>query len=370
MAVIKRIGRISLEQVGTGSLRLRWKFNNRQYTLPVADRKSAEAKAQLISSDITYDRFDATLAKYGKAQATKPLREAVSLQALWKLFLADKLTTIKPTTAKDYADYEKILVKLDLFSLPISPQLAITIKQASLAEGYSQDTTSRLLGMLGTCFLWAINNELLAENLSQQWRFARKGLQCGKVSPIKNTKPIAFSEDEQEAIMLAFSELSNASYHGLVCFWLLTGCRPSEGIGLQWKHLSEDCSIAYIRGSIQDGAWINKSKNNTIRDIILSARLTKVLQALPRISEFVFASPRSNSFIDYYNFVSDIWHKTVEPIVGKPTTPYNCRDTFITNNLRKGTPMAIIAAYCDTSETVIRQRYLDSQALLSGFKPQ
>ncbi len=49
---------------------------------------------------------------------------------------------------------------------------------------------------------------------------------------------------------------------------------------------------------------------------------------------------------------------------------YNCRDTFITKQLIAGVPIAIIAAWCDNSPSVIESRYADYIRLaISGTTP-
>jgi hypothetical protein len=47
------------------------------------------------------------------------------------------------------------------------------------------------------------------------------------------------------------------------------------------------------------------------------------------------------------------------------TTPYNCRDTFITSQLLRGVAPAIIAAWCDTSVRTIERCYADAIKLAS-----
>lgn len=53
------------------SVRLRWTLHGKTYSLTVGKDsrdtlKAARAKAQVIDSDITFERFDPALVKYGK----------------------------------------------------------------------------------------------------------------------------------------------------------------------------------------------------------------------------------------------------------------------------------------------------------------
>jgi hypothetical protein len=80
--------------------------------------KAARAKPQTIDSDITFDRFDPSLNKYGKTStvlevgsAIQP-KQQIKLQELWEKFFDDKLTSIKPLTVEKYENFTKLFNKL------------------------------------------------------------------------------------------------------------------------------------------------------------------------------------------------------------------------------------------------------------------
>jgi integrase len=160
----------------------------------------------------------------------------------------------------------------------------------------------------------------------------------------------------------------------LVQFWFKTGCRPSEAIGLQWKHISPNCDFITFEGSIQCIAgklyWSEGSKNNKTRTIAVSESVRNLLLQIrpdvPNSDSPVFPSPKGK-FINYENFCKRVWSKVVHPIVPK-TTPYNCRDTFITEQLLKGVSPAVIAKWCDTSTKMIEEHYAD-KLRLSAIRP-
>ncbi len=64
-----------------GYLRLMFRVDGKRYFLSLGlpdtktNRKVAEAKAQLIESDICYERFDPTLAKYKPEYSPSPLSQ-------------------------------------------------------------------------------------------------------------------------------------------------------------------------------------------------------------------------------------------------------------------------------------------------------
>jgi integrase len=143
---------------------------------------------------------------------------------------------------------------------------------------------------------------------------------------------------------------------------------------LKWKNVSDDCSTVLFIGSVQTirgtQVWSEGSKNNKSRAMSVSTRVQELLISIKPESttpdDYVFPSPKGKA-INYPNFLSKIWHQIVAPI--KPdTTPYNCRDTFITLQLLKGVPSAVIAKWCDTSTAMIDRNYAD-KLKLSQLRP-
>ena len=197
-----------------------------------------------------------------------------------------------------------------------------------------------------------------------------------------NSKPNAFSEAEKQRIIQAFKNhkplkgMGYSYYASFVEFLFLTGCRPSEAIGLQWKHITSDCSritfdIALVQVGNGERVRVNGSKNNKMRGFNCNQKLQALLLSIkPENSEpesLVFPSPEGLS-IHYRNFSRRAWDKIVDPLVARQTTPYSCRDTFISEQIAKGVPTAVVAKWCDNSVDVIEQKYLDA-GLLDQLKP-
>jgi integrase len=197
-------------------------------------------------------------------------------------------------------------------------------------------------------------------------------------------KPNAFTEEERDRIIEAFKNhrgtwngrgyagMGYNHYTSFVEFLFLTGCRPSEAIGLRWKHISADFKFIYFEGSITISGngkpiQVEGSKNNKKRRFPCSERLRSLLQSIRpdtcEVDMLVFPSPKGKIIL-YNNFSNNAWNRIVDPI--KPdTTPYSCRDTFITTQILKGTPETAIAQWCDTSVEMIQKHYADHLKLLS-----
>jgi integrase len=112
---------------------------------------------------------------------------------------------------------------------------------------------------------------------------------------------------------------------------------------------------------------VKGSKNNKPRTFPCSAKLRELLQSLrpeeSKPNDLVFPSPKGKP-INYDNFCKRAWNKVVDPI--KPdTTPYSCRDTFITTQILKGVQETVIADWCDTSVEMIQKNYVDHLKLLN-----
>lgn len=376
----ERVGRVTVERNGD-YVRIRWTLKGKTYSLNVgkdsrATIQAARAKAGRINDDITFDRFDATLERYGKSTATvlevvppSQPKEEISLRQLWNKFLADKIPNLKAKTQDEYHNFTKLLDKVDRHLSFDAPKT----KQA-LLEVTTIDQTRRMLQYLSACCQWGIRHREISDN-----PYNGLAADLPKRKSLTDPNPDAFTAEERDAVIEAFkndkrSGMNYSHYASIVEFWFLTGCRPSEAIGLIWKNVSKDCSTVSFIGSVQTvrgkQVWSDGSKNNKIRAIAVSARVQELLISIKpetiNPEDYVFPSPKGKA-INYPNFLSKIWGKLVDPI--KPnTTPYNCRDTFITAQLLKGVPSAVIAKWCDTSTGMIDKNYAD-KLKLSQIRP-
>ncbi|WP_315788277.1 hypothetical protein [Fischerella sp. JS2] len=112
-------------------------------------------------------------------------------------------------------------------------------------------------------------------------------------------------------------------------------------------------------------------RDNKKRVFNCNQRLQQLLLEIkpenPEPESLVFLSPEALS-IHYRNFSRRAWDRIVDPIAGRKTTPYSCRDTFISEQIAKGVPTAVVAKWCDNSVEMIEKKYLDSD-FLEQIKP-
>lgn len=310
----ERIGKITLERF-KDYLRLRWTLQKKTYVLSLGKDSSdalrvGRAKAQAIDTDITFERFDPSLQKYGNQPTileivtTKP-ESQISLRQLWDNFLADKLPHLKAKIQDEYVNFTRLLDKIDK---EVSYN-ALQTKKA-LLNITTIDQTRRMLQYLSACCNWGIKHKLINEN-----PFYGLYSELPKRKSISNPNPDSFTEEEREAVIAAFkndkrSGMTYSHYAPIVEFWFLTGCRPSEAIGLPWSNVSDDCYSIIFNCSIQTikGIQVRSegSKNNKSRAVAVSSRVKELLESIRPENvapdALVFPSPRGRA-INYPNFI-------------------------------------------------------------------
>lgn len=372
-------GSVSVESF-QGRLRLRLPrqlFGGKQKYLSLGlpdtdvNRRAAEAKAKLIESDIALERFDYTLEKYGRPQPPqltvvenlkKP--QSLTVMALWERFAADKQSSLKPKTCEKYDNLTRLFAKVGDLTIDES----LIVKQALEQVTTSSRTKDALMYLSAAC-KWGMKHKLVSAN-----PYDGMAQELPKHRYQTDPKPNAFTEEERDRVIEAFKGdkrkgMNYRHYAPFVEFLFGVGCRPSEAIGLQWKHISKDCDSVSFEGSlVQIGnrrVRSEGSKNNRTRRIAVSSKIQALLQSIrpenPDPQSLVFPSLDGDS-INYRNFSRRAWSSVVTPIKAE-TTPYSCRDTFVTTQLIKGVPSSVIAKWCDTSTQMIDHNYADKLKL-------
>lgn len=387
---MNRIQKISKGSVGIesfqGRLRLRlprqiYEGKQKYLTLNLADtpenRQLAEQKAHEIELDIISGEFDETLAKY------KPQRHlsivnpdepqiVLTISQLWDRYIDYKRQSLKPTTLDKLAVLEKHIKRCPYQALDEGMKIRISLLQQT-----TNSQAKDVLMYLSAACKWGMKRGLVTFN-----PFEGMYNELPKHKWQDNSQPNAFSEEEKQKIIHSFRNhkpakgIGYSHYAPFVEFLFLTGCRPSEAIGLQWQHITPDCSrITFDSALVQVGngerVRVDGSKNNKKRTFNCNQRLQELLLKIkpenPHAESLVFPSPEGLS-IHYRNFSRRAWDKIVDSLVERKTTPYSCRDTFISEQIAKGVPTAVVAKWCDNSVEMIEQKYLDSQ-ILEQLKP-
>jgi integrase len=367
--------------VSNGRLQLRFRFaGDRKYiSLGFADtpqnRKLAEMRAREIELDILAGHFDETLARYKpRKAATKELTDETTpkptptLLELWNQYTSYRASGVKETTQLYYESFEKLFEKVGAVPL----MNALRVKEG-LEKVTTVHQTKKTLMQLNAACTWAVKHGLVQVNPYEgmanempQYRY--------QVEP----EPNAFTEEEREQVIEAFAQhqgnwngrgytgIRYSHYAPFVKFLFLTGCRPSEAVGLRWKNVADDCDSVRFVGSITTSGRgkqieVEGSKNNKKRTFPCSNRLRKLLASIrpEKVDPGVLVFPaHRGGAINYNNFCNNAWDKVAEPLQPE-STPYSCRDTFITIQIVKRVPESVIAQWCDTSVAMIQKHYAD-----------
>jgi integrase len=321
----------------------------------------AKGKARDIEIEYLKGEFDWQLTKY-KPQTGKIVDSAtITLSDLWGRYCAYKAHKLKPKTMH----YWVSTIGIHIDRCPHQDiDRALDIRGWML-EQTTPNMTSRTLAALATAVDWGIRHNSIAI-ASNPFIGMSADIAVDRSEP----QPNALSSGEKLQTIAAFqSNRYYSHYADLVQFWFMTGCRPSEAIGMEWVQINDLCTkVIFDRSIVKiDGKVVKnkKSKTNRIRTFPCQDNLTDLLTHLRERrsnNQLVFPSP-SGIPIDYSNFAQRAWASIVDPILGRHSTPYSCRDTFITEQLAAGKPIAIVAKWVDNSPQIIQSRYLDMGAI-------
>ena len=125
------------------------------------------------------------------------------------------------------------------------------------------------------------------------------------------------------------------------------GGRPREVLRYRYSDIDSGGSLS-IRKDI--------SKTNRSRLIPLNSSVLRAIKFSKKhaTSDYIFPNPKDPSK-PMHNYKT-AWN-TVMKKLGYDFVPYNMRDTFITNALRRGMSAAFIGKYCDNSALMIDKKY-------------
>lgn len=322
------------------------------------NRKLAQAKANLIQSDIDFERFDRTLKKYGLAEeehATEKKIMDLTLVQLWDKYTQYKAPSLKPGTLFNYEQVRRLLIKAGNHN-------ALELRE-KLLKVTSNHWTKKTLTLLSACHDWGIKHGLVVGN-----SFKGMAAELPKNNYEINSTPNPFTESEKLQILSNFfGDIHYNYYYSFVQFLFMTGCRPSEAVGLQFKHIATDWTKIYFsqnlthingKATTSEGSKNNRKRIFPVNEALKSVLKLQLLKKGEYLNAFVFSAPSSiYKPINYNNFSRRAWDWIVNPIKAG-TTPYCCRDTFISEQISKGIPPAIVAKWVDNSVKTIEKYYL------------
>lgn len=188
-----------------------------------------------------------------------------------------------------------------------------------------------------------------------------------------------FTPEERDSIIQAFAESELYSYYApMVKLLFFTGCRPSEAIALQWKHVSDRFITFEQAITISSKGLVLKSglRTQPQRRFPINHQLKEILDAIKpensKPGDFVFKSKKGGT-IDFGDFLNHAWKgyknrhgKQIDGIVtelvrkemvSEYRKPYQCRHTFITLCLEADIDAKDTAKWIGNSPEIIYRHY-------------
>ena len=311
------------------------------------NRTAAEARAQVIMSDIAFDRFDSTLERY-RLTAIQ-VDNSLPLGELWEKYKQHKTKSLAHSTIDK--DFNRVANHIN--SLPSQRLRDATTIRRHLINTLTPASAQKVLMYLSACCQWAVDEEMILRNPFQNLpKVERRKKTVSTINP--------FSKSERDQIISAFeAHPQHNHYTSFVRFLFLTGARTSEAIGLQWKHISPDLNTITFSEAI-----VMKKRKGTktgrVRKFPVNQSLRELLKEIkpiePHPDTLVFTSP-SQSTIDPHNFLNRIWKAIMLTLPIEYRAQYNTRHTFITLCLESGIQVAQVAQWVGNTPKTIWEHY-------------
>ena len=370
-------------QNNNGSIVLRFSVSGNRYSFnPAPGGKYGEpkamAKAEAIASQIALDvlagHFDYTLTRYkpnahaGRtaADAQRDLDEARRIQAerdsinavdLPKLFSDYTQFKSKSLKSNSLIDYNRIQNKLNKCPYKLAKKSREIVTW--LVDDHNGKTTKGIekqLKLINACCKWAVSNKVLKSNPFE-----------GLKTLIPKTKQTVsnkrfFTAEERDLIIKAFRESRYYKYYtSLVKFIFSTGCRPSEALALQVKHI-KGSKIHFVQKLTAEGIIELGTKTEERRAITMNAKIKAIIDN--QLNEYqdknsLIFPAKKGGFINWGNFTSRAWDKVLESLPEvEYLSPYHMRHSFITLMIRGGVDSILVARWVGNSPSTIARYYM------------
>jgi integrase len=345
------------------------------FTDTKANRKLAEMKAKQIELDILCNNFDITLARYkpqsqqdifissvkSEIEATEQTSSEgyASLVDLWDSYTEYKRSSLSPSTlAKDY----KKIYRLINVHLPVKTlDKAVAIRDWLIANR-SPLSAKKILTQFSACCNWAVKSQLIEDNpfadMASDIKVRHGDSEETDINP--------FSVEERDRILEAFKENRYYThYAAFIEFLFMTGCRPSEAVGLQWKHISNDFTQIRFEQAVvisESGLTCKPGlKTQRKRVFPINNRLAMFLKSIQPVNVSgetkVFPSPEGK-WIDVQNVSRRAWKTVLSMLDGVEYRKlYQTRHTFITMALKNGVDVKDLAKMVGNSPEIIYRHY-------------
>lgn len=331
----RKRGSVHLENLPDGTQRLRWTFKGkRQSETYTTVERLKEIEAQLrLGID---------------PKPSSQLQEVEAVRELLELWLELKSNLVSQETSESY----KSVIYPVLRNLPFQDwKDAKQIKNWVIANCPKSMARRFLIYLGAACKSFCDHNPYkgMSGEVKEKWQ--------------DNLAPRILNEQETQDGISSIGTPDSV----VVRMALLTGMRPAEIYGLKWTDISIGTSSGNIhicRQARETSAGlriINRLKTQAFRDFPINQELRMFIQYYQGFlrdeeipcDDWLFCKPDGSP--RRYKALAEKWCRHFPA----GTTFYNCRDTFITNQLLKGVPASVVAAWVGNSIQIIQKHYAD-----------
>ncbi|MDS3862472.1 site-specific integrase [Thermosynechococcaceae cyanobacterium BACA0444] len=291
------------------------------------NRSIAKRKAGEIECDLHSGHYDPTLAKY----KPKPVREALTTVHLFERFIESRQTQVSPQAIE--SRYRPILSNLKRFKSNIEDESQARAFVDLLRSRQSALIANQNLSLLKTFGAWAVAEEHWSSNHFES-------IERLKVSHAPKPKRLPFTREETRKLLDA-ARLHPRwhSYHDFYMVLLYLGVRPSEAIGLRWRHINWQRQTITICESLGRTRQAKSTKNGKARVIDLHPDLLAMFQGRfsnDKPQDALIFTTATGKVIDDHCFSQRTW-KDLCKAAGIPhQVPYAARHSLGSHLLENG----------------------------------
>jgi integrase len=362
-------------------LQLRFRHSGKRHCLSlgfadtVANRKLAEMRAREIELDILSGHFDPTLARYKPQVAlsltsldiTPKITPKPSLADLWEQFVEYKRPQCSPNTMiYVYGHFTTYIKKLPTYDLDRAGEI-----RDFCVKTFPLESCKRFIVRLNACCNWAMKAGSIKANPFTGMATEIKPLKSQQSSDEEDINP--FSIAERDAIIEAIenntfcnkhSAFKHTHYAPFVAFLFMTGCRPSEAIALEWRHINSDFHFLHFEQAVIDTKSGRKVREGLKTQERRRFPCNGKLQALLRSIKPTNSAPNTLVFpgytgglLDTKAFRRSVWIPVLAGLEIEYRKPYQTRHTFVTLALENGLDVKDVARLVGNSPEVIYRHY-------------
>ncbi|MFP4298681.1 MAG: tyrosine-type recombinase/integrase [Spirulinaceae cyanobacterium] len=308
-----------------------------------ANRAIARERAAQIERDILLGAFDPTLDKYRRRTYDPPKHH--DLGEIFEAYFSHKKSQIARSSVRNFTTTQKRIAAAPSRRLADAPKI-----RNWLLENYSADAVRRTLAKISAACAWAVEQEMISTNPFENMKPPKQ--------PKRSINP--FTAAERDAIIEAFADDEAARhYTNFVKFLFYTGCRPSEAIALEWRHISFAMTHVIFSESLTEGER-KTTKTGTTRKFPINEQLDEVLVDQTDITggarSAIFTNTKGR-VINLSSFTRRHWQKVLNSLDFEYRGVYHARHTFITLTLEAGVPIQQVAHWVGNSPEVILKHY-------------